>query len=123
MNSKIKVIKGGTRGSSNDLVGTMQKTERERERETADTVKNWITEWEERKRAVTELQGSYQVAVIGSGNRVEFRPVKVGGRIDSMSIIEDGLKAGETVIVEGIQKVKPGVVVNPKPFAGKPTSN
>ena len=75
------------------------------------------------QRAVTELQGSYQVAVIGSGNRVEFRPVKVGDRIDSMSIIEEGLKAGETVIVEGIQKVKPGVVVNPKPFASKPTSN
>jgi len=66
------------------------------------------------QRAVMELQGSYQVAVIGSGNHVEFRSVKVGDRIDSMSIIEDGLKAGETVIVEGLQKVKPGVVVNPK---------
>ena len=69
------------------------------------------------QRAVTELQGSYQVAVIGSGNRVEFRPVKVGDRIDSMSIIDDGLKAGETVVVEGLQKIKPGAVVNPKPFA------
>ncbi len=69
------------------------------------------------QRAVTELQGSYQVAVIGSGNRVEFRPVKVGARIDSMWIIEDGLKTGETLIVEGLQRVKPGVVVNPKPFA------
>ena len=69
------------------------------------------------QRAVIELQGSYQVAVIGSGNHVEFRSVKVGDRIDSMSIIEDGLKSGETVIVEGLQKVKPGVVVNPKSFA------
>ena len=75
------------------------------------------------QRAVIELQGSYQVAVIGSGNHVEFRPVKIGDRIDSMCIIEGGLKAGETVVVEGLQKVKPGVVVNPKPFAGKPTSN
>ena len=69
------------------------------------------------QRAVIELQGSYQVAVIGSGNHVEFRSVKVGDRIDSMSIIEDGLKSGESVIVEGLQKVKPGVVVNPKSFA------
>jgi len=53
MNSKIKVIKGGTRGNSNGLAGTIQKTERERERETADTVKSWITEWEERKRSLT----------------------------------------------------------------------
>jgi RND family efflux transporter MFP subunit len=69
------------------------------------------------QRAVVELQGSYQVAVIGEGNRVEFRPVKVGDRIDSMWMIEDGLKTGETLIVEGLQSVKPGVVVNPKPFA------
>ena len=69
------------------------------------------------QRAVMELQGSYQVAVIGSGNHVEFRSVKVGDRIDSMAIIEDGLKSGETVIVEGLQKVKPGVVVNPKSIA------
>ena len=75
------------------------------------------------QRAVIDLQGSYQVAVIGSGNRVEFRPVTIGDRINSMWIIEGGLKAGETVLVEGLQKVKPGVVVNPKPFAGKPTSN
>jgi hypothetical protein len=53
MNSKIKVIKGGARGNSNGLAGTIQKTERERERETADTVKSWITEWEERKRSLT----------------------------------------------------------------------
>ena len=69
------------------------------------------------QRAVIDLQGSYQVAVIGSGNRVEFRPVTIGDRINSMWIIEGGLKAGETVLVEGLQKVKPGVVVNPKPFA------
>ena len=53
MNSKIKVIKRGTGGNSNGLASTIQKTERERERETADTVKTWITEWEERKRSLT----------------------------------------------------------------------
>ena len=50
MNSRVKVIKGGTRTNSNSVASTIQKTERERERETADSVKSWITEWEERKR-------------------------------------------------------------------------
>jgi hypothetical protein len=53
MNSKIKVVKRGARGNSNGWAGGIQKTERERERETADTVKSWITEWEERKRSLT----------------------------------------------------------------------
>jgi len=68
------------------------------------------------QRAVTELQGTYQVAVVGGDNKVEIRTVKVGDRADSNWIIEDGLKAGESVIVEGLQKVRPGAMVNPKPF-------
>jgi membrane fusion protein (multidrug efflux system) len=68
------------------------------------------------QRAVIELQGSYQVAVVGGDNRVEFRTVKVGDRAGSMWIIEDGLKAGESVVAEGTQKVKPGATVNPKPY-------
>jgi membrane fusion protein (multidrug efflux system) len=74
------------------------------------------------QRAVTELQGNYQVAVVGSGNKVSFRPVKVGERSGSMWVIEDGLKPGETVIAEGLQRVRPNIVVNPKPFvAPSPT--
>src|SRR6267142_2674686 len=68
------------------------------------------------QRAVTELQGSYQVAVVGGGNKVEIRTVKVSDRTGTMWIIEDGLKPGETVVAEGTQKVKPGAVVNPKPY-------
>ena len=68
------------------------------------------------QRAVTELQGSYQVAVVGSDKKIEMRAVKVGDRTGSMWIIEDGLKAGETVVVEGTQRIRPGVVVNPKPY-------
>ena len=68
------------------------------------------------QRAVTELQGTYQVAVVGRDNKVEIRTVKVGDRTDSNWIIEDGLKAGESVIVEGLQKVRPGATVNPKPL-------
>ena len=73
------------------------------------------------QRAVSELQGSYQVAVVGGDNKIEMRAVKVGDRTGSMWIIEDGLKAGETVVAEGIQRVRPGAVVNPKPYAGSAT--
>ncbi len=69
------------------------------------------------QRAVSELQGSYQVAVVGADNKIEMRTVKVGERSGTQWIIEDGLKAGETVVVEGTQKIKPGAVVNPKTYA------
>ena len=69
------------------------------------------------QRAVTELQGSYRVAVVGADNKVSIRPVKVGERVGSLWVIEDGLQPGERVVAEGTQKVKPDAVVNPKPFA------
>src|SRR6266581_4652618 len=68
------------------------------------------------QRAVSELQGSYQVVVVDNENKAHIRPVKVGERSDSMWIIEQGLKSGERVVVEGIQKVKEGAAVNPQPF-------
>jgi len=68
------------------------------------------------QRAITELQGSYQAAVIDADNKVSIRTVKPGDRIGAMWIVEDGLKAGERVIAEGVQKVRPGMQVNPKPF-------
>jgi membrane fusion protein (multidrug efflux system) len=69
------------------------------------------------QRAVTELQGNYQVAVVGSDNKIDIRTVKVADRTGAMWVIEDGLKAGESVVVEGTQKIRPGAVVNPKPYA------
>jgi len=66
------------------------------------------------QRAVMELQGSYQVAVVGPDNKVSIRRVKVGPRVDSFWVIEEGLQPGERVVVEGIQKVRPDAVVNPK---------
>jgi len=60
------------------------------------------------QRAVSELQGSYQVAVVGGGNKIEMRTVKVGDRTGSMWVIEDGLKAGENVVVEGTQNDQAG---------------
>jgi membrane fusion protein (multidrug efflux system) len=65
------------------------------------------------QRAVSELQGGYQVAVVGSGNKIEIRTVKVGDHSGPMWIVEEGLKPDETVVVEGIQRVKTGTVVNP----------
>jgi RND family efflux transporter MFP subunit len=65
--------------------------------------------------AVNEIQGTYQVAVVGSGNKVEIRPVEVGPRVGQEWVIARGLKAGEQVIVQGIQKARPGGVVEPKP--------
>jgi membrane fusion protein (multidrug efflux system) len=69
------------------------------------------------QRAVSELQGFFQVAVVGPGDKIDIRPVQTGERFGSLWIIEKGLSAGERVVVEGIQKVKPGMVVNPKPAA------
>jgi RND family efflux transporter MFP subunit len=69
------------------------------------------------QRAVSELQGGYQVAVVDSDNKVSIRTVQVGDRVAGMWIIEDGLKPGERVVAEGVQKVRPGIEVHPKPFA------
>ena len=68
------------------------------------------------QRSVTELQGTYQVAVVGADNKVDVRTVKVGETIGSLQMIDGGLKAGEKVIVAGVQKVKTGAVVTPKPY-------
>jgi len=66
------------------------------------------------QRAVTELQGSYQVAVVGGDNKVAIRPINVGERVGSMWIIESGVRAGELVVVEGLQKVRDGSPVRIK---------
>jgi RND family efflux transporter MFP subunit len=68
------------------------------------------------QRAVSELQGGYQVAVVGPDNKVSIKTVTVGDRVGSDWVISDGLKPGDRVIAEGIQKARPGALVNPKPF-------
>ncbi len=70
------------------------------------------------QRAVAELQGTYQVLVIGETNQIHVKSVKVGDQVGNGWIIEDGLKAGDRVVVEGTQKAKEGTVVAPKPFTG-----
>jgi len=66
--------------------------------------------------AVTELQGSFQVTVVGQNDRVAVRPVTVGERTGTLWQIQGGLKPGERVVVEGQDKLQPGMQVRPKPF-------
>jgi RND family efflux transporter MFP subunit len=66
------------------------------------------------QRAVSELQGTYQVAVVGGDDKVNIRSVKVGDRVGAEWIIQSGVKPGELVVVEGLQKVRDGSVVKPK---------
>lgn len=72
------------------------------------------------QRAVQELQGMYQVAVVGPDNVVQIRTVKPGERVGSLWIINEGLKLGELVVVEGLQKMRNGLTVNPKPVPAEP---
>jgi membrane fusion protein (multidrug efflux system) len=68
------------------------------------------------QRAVTELQGIYQVAVVGSDNKIVIRNVTPGERVGNQWIIDKGLNPGERVVAEGVQKVRPGMSVIAKPY-------
>jgi RND family efflux transporter MFP subunit len=68
------------------------------------------------ERALSELQGSYQVGVIDDNGKAEIRPIKIGPRYNHQVVVMEGLKKGETIIVEGLQNVRPGMNVNAKPY-------
>jgi membrane fusion protein, multidrug efflux system len=65
------------------------------------------------QRAVSELQGAYQVAVVDADNKAHIAPVSVGERSGSFWIIEHGLEPGQRVVAEGLQKIRDGMTVNP----------
>jgi membrane fusion protein (multidrug efflux system) len=67
------------------------------------------------QRSVNELQGSYQIAVVGPDNKVNIRLVTVADKVGNQWIISSGIKPGERVVAEGVQKVRQGIQVNPKP--------
>lgn len=71
------------------------------------------------QRAVFELQGAHEVAVVDDANTVQIRPVKLGPTVDAQWLVTDGLKAGERVVAEGVQKVRQGMKIDPKPFQAK----
>ncbi len=68
------------------------------------------------QRAVMDAQGAWSVAVVDGRNTVEVRPVKLGARVGSRWIVTSGLKAGERVVVEGLQKIAHGAPVTPQPL-------
>jgi membrane fusion protein (multidrug efflux system) len=74
------------------------------------------------QRAVTELQGSYQVAVINADNKVHIQMVEVGPQIGTNWVITNGLKAGEQVVIEGNGKLADGMPVHPHPAAPEQAS-
>jgi membrane fusion protein (multidrug efflux system) len=82
------------------------------------------------QRAISELQGVFQVGVVGPDNKVEIKAVQPGPRVGSLWVVEKGLSPGDRIIVEGLQKVRPGMEVKPTeapaeataaPETGKPT--
>lgn len=74
------------------------------------------------QRAVAELQGVFQVAVVKADDTVELRVVEPGVLAGSDRVIEKGLTAGERIVVEGLQKVRPGTLVTPKAPAAAPAA-
>jgi membrane fusion protein, multidrug efflux system len=74
------------------------------------------------QRAVSEVQGGFMAAVVGSDNKVHIEPIKIGAKSGDMWIVADGLKIGDRIIADGIQKVQDGVVVNPKPYVAGPAT-
>jgi len=72
------------------------------------------------QRSVTELQGGFMVAVVAPDNKISIRTVKTGPRTGNLWVVEQGLKFGERVVVEGVQKVRDGMSVTPKVVATQP---
>jgi membrane fusion protein (multidrug efflux system) len=65
--------------------------------------------------ALAQSQGSYQVAVVGGDHKVSMRKVKPGATVGTMWVIDEGLKPGEQVVVGGVQQLREGTLVSPKP--------
>jgi RND family efflux transporter MFP subunit len=79
--------------------------------------------------AVSSIQGQYEVAVVGTDNKVTLRPVTPGMTTGSLWVIDDGLKPGERVVADGAQKVQEGMEVKPvvateqaPPMSGTPAA-
>ena len=75
------------------------------------------------QRAVNQIQNINQIVVLKPGNIVELRNVALGDQIGSQWVVTSGLQEGETVVVEGIQKCQPGMVVSPEPYVPDPSDS
>jgi membrane fusion protein (multidrug efflux system) len=74
------------------------------------------------QRAVQELQSIYTVAIV-DGGKVAFRTVKVGQKVGSLWVVEEGVKAGEQIVVEGLQRIQDGMTVSAKPAPAAPAGS
>lgn len=74
------------------------------------------------QKAVTEMLGKQFATVVGAGDKVEQRPIRTGPRLGDRWVIEDGLKPGERIVIEGLQKARPGSVVKPVAEAAPPAA-
>jgi len=72
-------------------------------------------------RAVSELQGSYQVAIVDADNKIHIQPVRIGERTGNKCIVEEGLESGQRVVVEGVQKIGEGASVTLTNYVAEPT--
>jgi RND family efflux transporter MFP subunit len=74
-------------------------------------------------RAIATDQDRQYVLVVGEGDKVEYRALRTGPIVDGLRVVRDGVKAGDRVIVNGLQRVRPGMVVKPRivPMEGEPT--
>jgi membrane fusion protein (multidrug efflux system) len=68
------------------------------------------------QRALSELQGGFQVATVDAGNQAHIVPVVTGPTVGNLTVIERGLHPGDQVVADGVQKIRDGTVVAPKPF-------
>jgi membrane fusion protein (multidrug efflux system) len=71
------------------------------------------------QRAVIDLQGTHQLAVVDSAGKVNIRPVTLGDTVGRLWIVTSGVRPGDRVVVEGIQKIRSGMQVSPKPYEAK----
>jgi membrane fusion protein (multidrug efflux system) len=72
------------------------------------------------QKAVTQMQSATVVYVVGDDNKVALRSVTLGDRVGQDYVVTEGVKAGERIIIEGLQKARPGATVNP---SEQPASN
>jgi len=75
------------------------------------------------QQAVSELQGVYQIGVVGADNKVTIKTVKLGPQFGDMWVVESGLEAGDNVVVDGLQRIKTGMTVAPAPFKNTQTAS
>jgi membrane fusion protein (multidrug efflux system) len=75
------------------------------------------------QRAVQEIQGTYQVAVVGPDNKVALRTVKMGPQLDGLWVVNQGVEPGERVVTQGLQKVRDGIVVSAEPDTSPTTAS